>query len=379
MINRFFNFLFKFFSLTNLVKIGVIFIVGFSSRVLINLFFEVNVFIEFTHWISVCYYIAFSSFTVWLNQFLDLFPFSLPKVNFKVLNLSYITNAFSTLLYGSSPTNNKIFLGDSLSDNLNNKEVTSKSHEKQILCRNGDDNSNQVRRKKGYEGESSGRNRGLRSAYERDNQRGRSGYNRTSDNNSRNIRSSRNDNPNYISRPVQQGENDVSRSDFLHSNPQNVQQSQNNPLSSQTYQKGRESLIPQTAQLEKFVSNESQNSLGSQSITSTINTTGPNILTIGYKPSTGLTNNIPQEGFVDSNPPVPVSVVPTALTKSVLQFNNPTNDSSVRSSTQGVVGVTDHELPIYNLETRRICLEQRLNTRFLENTDIVSTNEIIIR
>ena len=63
------------FNKRNLVKILTIFIVGFISRILINHFFDVNVFVEFCCFISLIYYIVMSYFIVLIHDFVSFSSF----------------------------------------------------------------------------------------------------------------------------------------------------------------------------------------------------------------------------------------------------------------------------------------------------------------
>lgn len=56
------------FNLTNIIKILVIFLVGFASRILIYHYLDINVFSEYTNSISILYYFGLSSFSVYFDQ-----------------------------------------------------------------------------------------------------------------------------------------------------------------------------------------------------------------------------------------------------------------------------------------------------------------------
>ena len=68
--------MFKFLK-NHIKKVFFIFIVGFISRVLINHYTGVNVFVDFTHYISLIYYSLFSCFIVFFNEFVSYFQFSI--------------------------------------------------------------------------------------------------------------------------------------------------------------------------------------------------------------------------------------------------------------------------------------------------------------
>jgi hypothetical protein len=61
-----------FFNKRNLVKILIIFIVGFSSRILVNHFFDVNVFVDCFSIISTTYYFCIAIFVVAVNHLVEL-------------------------------------------------------------------------------------------------------------------------------------------------------------------------------------------------------------------------------------------------------------------------------------------------------------------
>ena len=67
----------KLFNKRNLVKIIVIFIVGFISRILVNHFFDINVFTDCFHFISFAYYFIMAIFIVFFNYFIESFDFSI--------------------------------------------------------------------------------------------------------------------------------------------------------------------------------------------------------------------------------------------------------------------------------------------------------------
>lgn len=56
------------FNLTNIIKILVIFSVGFISRIIIYHYLDINVFSEYTNNISILYYFSLSTFSVYFDQ-----------------------------------------------------------------------------------------------------------------------------------------------------------------------------------------------------------------------------------------------------------------------------------------------------------------------
>jgi hypothetical protein len=89
------------FTLSNLNKVIIIFIFGFISRVFIAHFYDVNVFTDYLHKISIIYYSFMAGFIVIIHEFINVFQFNiLPSFIFdfyyvivnilnKVLSLGY--------------------------------------------------------------------------------------------------------------------------------------------------------------------------------------------------------------------------------------------------------------------------------------------------
>ena len=71
-------------TISNLLKV-VIFCFGFISRLVVNWWFGINVFVDFTESISILYYLSFSVFVVTIN---DLFTYCLEE------GLSYLLHRF---------------------------------------------------------------------------------------------------------------------------------------------------------------------------------------------------------------------------------------------------------------------------------------------
>jgi len=55
-------------NLTNIIKILIIFSVGFISRIAIYHYLDINVFLEYTNNISILYYFSLSTFSVYFDQ-----------------------------------------------------------------------------------------------------------------------------------------------------------------------------------------------------------------------------------------------------------------------------------------------------------------------
>jgi energy-converting hydrogenase Eha subunit C len=63
------------FNKRNLVKILTIFIVGFISRVLVNHYFDINVFADCFSFVSTTYYLCMAAFVVAVNHLVEVFDF----------------------------------------------------------------------------------------------------------------------------------------------------------------------------------------------------------------------------------------------------------------------------------------------------------------
>jgi hypothetical protein len=125
----------------------VIFVVGFISRVLVNYFWDVNVFVDYLNTISLTYYGMMSIFIVLVNElfsYIDLKSFPLISIK-DVFSISSIRRAFVSLLslietnkvylvsgetrvkglVGSkeSNTSNVLFAGESSDNNVNRGRV----------------------------------------------------------------------------------------------------------------------------------------------------------------------------------------------------------------------------------------------------------------
>jgi len=74
----------KKFSTRNLLKIVFLFLFGFSTRYLINEIFSINVFVDYTHWISIIYYFFLAFFTFIINELFVGFTYTVPSFNVNV-------------------------------------------------------------------------------------------------------------------------------------------------------------------------------------------------------------------------------------------------------------------------------------------------------
>lgn len=133
----------KAFTKKNISKIALIFFIGFSTRVLINNYFNINVFTDYFHYISITYYAALSCTIVFINNIIDTYnSISLPKVpNIRVsfntikrfqlnyLKLSFIKKSFTNIFLKEKdhivlPLNSSIVDENSINLNDEGKKYT---------------------------------------------------------------------------------------------------------------------------------------------------------------------------------------------------------------------------------------------------------------
>jgi hypothetical protein len=93
------------FNSTNIIKILIIFLIGFASRIIIYHYLDVNVFSDYTHSISILYYLGISSLSVYFDQ---LFSFQYSAlINIEPtnnINKSFDDNLKSSLLFNKDST-----------------------------------------------------------------------------------------------------------------------------------------------------------------------------------------------------------------------------------------------------------------------------------
>lgn len=99
-------------------NILIIFSVGLASRILVNHLLEINVFKEYTSYISLTYYFAMASFITLINY--------LPPLNWEMLNVNVISEAISIMLFGRG---DNMIIGGYFCDNshLGDSKALSKS------------------------------------------------------------------------------------------------------------------------------------------------------------------------------------------------------------------------------------------------------------
>jgi hypothetical protein len=93
------------FNLTNIIKILVIFSVGFISRIIICHCLDINVFSEYTNNISILYYFGLSTFSVYFDQLFS-YQYSAPinvEPNNNIIK-SFDDNLKSSLLFNKDST-----------------------------------------------------------------------------------------------------------------------------------------------------------------------------------------------------------------------------------------------------------------------------------
>jgi hypothetical protein len=135
--------LLKIFNKKSIIKIFIIFIVGFIIRITVNYAYNINVFIDYTNMISIFYYYFMALFAVVINEINSQFSISsffgyvfsvvkkLSFINLDDLKLSFLRKIINKFIYGS----NKMCLGhfDSTpSYPLSGNIVTSKDGIKEI-------------------------------------------------------------------------------------------------------------------------------------------------------------------------------------------------------------------------------------------------------
>jgi hypothetical protein len=93
------------FNFTNIIKILVIFSVGFISRIIIYHCLDINVFLEYTNNISILYYLGLSTFSVYFDQLFSYqysTPINVEPIN--IINKSFDDNLKSSLLFNKDST-----------------------------------------------------------------------------------------------------------------------------------------------------------------------------------------------------------------------------------------------------------------------------------
>ena len=88
----------------NLLKISLIFLIGFTTRLLVNYYFSINVFCDYTHVISILYYFNLSSITLYIKDIDFKMNYSDFKMNYSDYNtrveitLENIANAITSYI-----------------------------------------------------------------------------------------------------------------------------------------------------------------------------------------------------------------------------------------------------------------------------------------
>jgi hypothetical protein len=127
-----------FFNRVNLTKIFIIFSFGFMSRFFVNYFSDVNVFVDYTNFISLAYYIFMSIFVVLVHELVSFFNLSIsPNFSNKII-LGYFDSTPSCPLSGNIVTSkdgikdikeikvvSSLFMESELNNNNNNNSGVS--------------------------------------------------------------------------------------------------------------------------------------------------------------------------------------------------------------------------------------------------------------
>jgi antitoxin component HigA of HigAB toxin-antitoxin module len=87
----------RIFTKPNLNKIIIIFIIGFISRIFINIIYNVNIFSNFLYQILGVYYLFLSSFIVLINEFIDYSHLTIDVNHFSNSSFKYKGYIFYTM------------------------------------------------------------------------------------------------------------------------------------------------------------------------------------------------------------------------------------------------------------------------------------------
>jgi hypothetical protein len=84
---------------SHILKIGVIFFIGFITRVLVNLYLDVNVFVDFMNYISILYYLNMSCIIVYINN-MDFNINALKHISLSGITYDNLLNAIKRMIDG---------------------------------------------------------------------------------------------------------------------------------------------------------------------------------------------------------------------------------------------------------------------------------------
>ena len=123
--NIIFNSFTRIFNKINITKVLIIFIVGFISRILVNSFFNINVFLDYLNSISVIYYAIMSIFIVVIHEVISYFNINIiPSFisNFFVSLVNNFIKFFNNILFFFKiiTKSNKMYLNSNNNDKINN-------------------------------------------------------------------------------------------------------------------------------------------------------------------------------------------------------------------------------------------------------------------
>lgn len=159
---KFKSFINKLFTPVNFSKVIVIFSVGIISRLLINDYFDTNVFTEYLTYISITFYSVFSVFIVLINELFAFFNINLiPSVLIDFFNLFFV----KPFIYIYSHTAGKNLKALHISERIRPNSYDSFSSNQQFYSLKFHDNSDssRINRDYPYNGESSNRTQSYQS------------------------------------------------------------------------------------------------------------------------------------------------------------------------------------------------------------------------
>jgi hypothetical protein len=112
-------------------RILVIFVVGLVSRTLVNLVFDINVFKDYTEFISLTYYVFMACFTGFVQ--------GLPTISLKIFDIKVIISAIKAVCQDNFLVSDKMLSGDKMfSDNMNINKFGENRKDNLVLMQNGE-------------------------------------------------------------------------------------------------------------------------------------------------------------------------------------------------------------------------------------------------
>lgn len=146
-----YNYLLKLFKLANIFRVFIVFLVGFISRFLVNYYFGIDVFIQFTSPISIIYYTLFSAFVVYISElfnylsiinfnFLDYCFSYIFRILFNVEFKDFISDIADLIRGMKNNDSHKLTIG-SIKDNINNPGSKSILNDLNLMMGNSEGSS----------------------------------------------------------------------------------------------------------------------------------------------------------------------------------------------------------------------------------------------